>query len=189
MTLKPGVNYCVRRFYTFSEQMARARWVAHIKANRRNRPMLVNADDLADFLFSSSRQSLDIISSRLRKLDGSRCFYCGERLSDADVDHFVPFSLYSRDLVHNFVLAHPACKRGKSEPLATRPHLDRWLERLVLKEQRLAKIGLLAGVSGDKEIVQRLATWGYKVASDTGGRAWLSPTTEENVDSLYVRLL
>ncbi|AUT67048.1 HNH endonuclease [Paraburkholderia hospita] len=189
VTLKPGVSYCLRRFYTLVEQMARTRWVAHIKANRRNHPILGNADDLADFLFSSSRQSLDIISTQLRKLDGSRCFYCGERLSDADVDHFVPFSLYSRDLAHNFVLAHPACNRSKSDTLAARPHLERWLERLVLKEHQIAEIGLLAGVSGDIEIVQRVATWSYKVANDTGGRAWLSPTTYENVDSLYVSLL
>lgn len=67
--------------------------------------------------------------------------------------------------------------------------MERWLERLVHKEQQLAEIGLLAGVSGDKEIVQRVATWGYKVANDTGGRAWLSPTTYENVDSLYLSLL
>ncbi|BCZ81894.1 HNH endonuclease [Paraburkholderia terrae] len=189
VTLKPGVSYCLRRFYTLVEQMARTRWVAHIKANRRNHPILGKSDDLEDFLFSSSRQSLAIISTQLRKLDGSRCFYCGEGLLDADVDHFVPFSLYSRDLANNFVLAHPACNRSKSDTLAARAHLERWLERLVLKEQELAEIGLLAGVSGDKEIVQRVATWGYKVANETGGRAWLSPTTYENVDSLYPSLL
>lgn len=189
VTLKPGVSYCLRRFYTLVEQMARTRWVAHIEANRRNHPILGNADDLEDFLFSSSRQSLAVISTQLRKLDGSRCFYCGEGLADADVDHFVPFSLYSRDLANNFVLAHPACNRSKSDTLAARPHLERWLERLVLKEQQLAEIGLLAGVSSDKEIVQRVATWSYKAANDTGGRAWLSPATYENVDSLYLGLL
>lgn len=189
VTLKSGVSYCLRRFYPLVEQMARTRWVAHIKANRRNHLILGNADDLEDFLFSSSRQSLAIISAQLRKLDGPRCFYCEEGLNDTDVDHFVPFSLYSRDLAHNFVLAHPACNRSKSDTLAARPHLERWLERLVLKEQQLAEIGLLAGVSGDKEIVRRIATWGYKAANDTGGRAWLSPMTYENVDSLYVSLL
>ncbi|MFM0120278.1 HNH endonuclease [Paraburkholderia sp. RL18-101-BIB-B] len=189
VTLKPGVSYCLRRFYTLVEQMARTRWVAHIKANRRNHPILGNADDLEDFLFSSSRQSLAIISANLRKLDGPRCFYCGEGLVDADVDHFVPFSLYPRDLVHNFVLAHPACNRSKSDTLAAKPHLERWLERLLVKEQQLTEIGLLAGVSGDRGTVQRVITWGYTVASGTGGRAWLSPSTYENIDFLYVSLL
>lgn len=189
VTLRPGVSYCLRRFYTLVEQMARIRWVAHIKANRLNHPILGNADDLEDFLFSSSRQSLAVISAQLRKLDGPRCFYCGEGLVNADVDHFVPFSLYSRDLAHNFVLAHPTCNRSKSDTLAAKPHLERWLERLVVKEQQLAEIGLLAGVSGEKSTAHRVATWGYAVASDTGGRAWLSPSIYENVDSLYVSLL
>lgn len=189
VTLKPGVCYCLRRFYTLVEQMARTRWVAHIKANRRNHPILGDADDLEDFLFSSSRQSLAVIGANLRKLDGPRCFYCAKGLVDADVDHFIPFSLYSRDLAHNFVLAHPACNRSKSDTLAARPHLERWLERLVLKEQQLAEIGLLAGVSCDRETVLRVATWGYRVANDTGGRAWLSTTTYEDVDSLYLSLL
>jgi len=189
VTLKPGVSYCLRRFYTLVEQMARTKWVAHIKSNRRNHPILGSSDDLADFLFSSSRQSLAIIGAELRMLDGPKCFYCGEGLNEADVDHFVPFSLYSRDLAHNFVLAHAACNRSKSDTLAAKPHLERWLERLVHKQQQLAEIGLLAGVSGDKRIVQRVATWGYTVASDTGGRAWLSPATYEDVDSLYLTLL
>ncbi|MGF6816492.1 5-methylcytosine-specific restriction endonuclease McrA [Paraburkholderia atlantica] len=187
--LNPGVSYCLRRFYTLVEQMARTRWVAHIKANRRNHLILWKADDLEDFLFSSSRQSLAIISANLRKLDGPRCFYCRESLVEADVDHFVPFSLYSRDLAHNFVLAHPACNRSKSDTLAAKPHLERWLERLVLREQQLTEIGMLSGVSGDRDTVQRVATWGYTVASDTGGRAWLSPTIYENIDSVYVSML
>ncbi|MGF6261914.1 5-methylcytosine-specific restriction endonuclease McrA [Paraburkholderia youngii] len=187
--LKPGVSYCLRRFYTLVEQMARIHWVAHIKANRRNYSILGNADDLEDFLFASSRQSLAIIGANLRKLDGPRCFYCGGGLVDADVDHFVPFSLYSRDLAHNFVLAHPACNRSKSDTLAAKPHLERWLGRLVGKEQQLTEIGLLAGVSGDRSTVHRVATWGYTVASGTGGRAWLAPASYENVDSFYLSLL
>jgi 5-methylcytosine-specific restriction endonuclease McrA len=189
VTLKPGVSYCLRRFYTLVEQMARTKWVAHIKANRRNHQILGSSDDLADFLFSSSRQSLAIIGSELRKLDGPKCFYCEQGLNEADVDHFVPFSLYSRDLAHNFVLAHPVCNRSKSDTLAAKPHLERWLERLVRKETQLAEIGQLAGVSGDKKIVQRVATWGYTVAGDTGGRAWLSASKYEDVDSLYLSLL
>jgi len=189
VTLKPGVSYCLRRFYTLVEQMARTKWVAHIKGNRRNYPILGSSDDLADFLFSSSRKSLEIIGSELRKLDGPRCFYCEEVLNEANVDHLVPFSLYSRDLAHNFVLAHPACNRSKSDTLAAKPHLERWLERLVHREAQLSEIGQLAGVSGDKKIVQRVATWGYTVAGDTGGRAWLSPSKYEDVDALYIKLL
>ena len=92
ITLKPGVAYCLRRFHPLVQQLSRSHWVEHIKANRRNHVILGDAGDLEDFLFSISRQSLAIIASGLRRLDGDRCFYCGQGLSLADVDHFVPFS-------------------------------------------------------------------------------------------------
>jgi hypothetical protein len=49
----------------------------------------------------------------------------------------VPFSLYPRDLAHNFVLAHAKCNRSKSDSLAGRAHLQRWLERLVKQADTL----------------------------------------------------
>jgi 5-methylcytosine-specific restriction endonuclease McrA len=117
--LKPGVAYCMRRFHGLIQQMARARWVAHIKANQQNHIVLGMADDLEDFLFLTSRQSLARVGEGLLRLEGPACFYCdGKIQSDADVDHFVPYSLYSRDLVHNFVRAHPQCNRSKSDTLA-----------------------------------------------------------------------
>ncbi|WP_162633919.1 MULTISPECIES: hypothetical protein [Paraburkholderia] len=85
--------------------MSRTRWVEHIKANRRNHAILGDADDLADFLFCALRQSLTIVGAHLRKLNGPHCFYCGRGVTEADVDHFVQFSLYQRDQAHNFVLA------------------------------------------------------------------------------------
>ena len=85
----------------------------------------------------------------LRKLDGDRCFYCGHQVSEADVDHYVSFSLYPRDLAHNFVLAHYQCNRSKSDTLAARSHLEHWLERLELCSDDLAEIGLKAGISAD----------------------------------------
>jgi hypothetical protein len=61
--------------------MSRTRWVEHFKPNRRNHAILGDAGDLEDFLFASSRQSLAIVGAQLRKLDGSRCFYCGAGLT------------------------------------------------------------------------------------------------------------
>lgn len=59
----------------------------------------------------------------LRKIDGSKCLYCEQTLTSADVDHFILFSKYPRDLAHNFVLPHPSCKRSKPNTLAAGPHL------------------------------------------------------------------
>lgn len=188
ITLRHGVAYSLRRFYTLVQQMSRTRWVEHIKTNRRNHAILGDAGDLEDFLFCASRQSLAIVGGQLRKLDGPQCFYCGSGVTDADVDHFVPFSLYPRDQAHNFVLAHPVCNRSKSDTLAGRPHLERWIERLMTRAGELAEIGALAGMASDGITARKVAVWGYTDASVTGARAWLSPSSYEPVSCDYLRL-
>ncbi|MBC8723119.1 HNH endonuclease [Paraburkholderia sp. 31.1] len=188
IALKPGVAYCLRRFYTLVQQLSRTHWVDHIKTNRRNHTILGDAGDLEDFLFSASRQSLAIVGAELRKLDGHRCFYCGGNLTGADVDHFVPFSLYPRDQAHNFVLAHPACNRSKSDTLGAKPHLEKWLERLVTKSDEISEIGALAGMASDGVTANRVAAWGYAIAHTAGGRAWLSATSYEPVTQSYLAL-
>jgi hypothetical protein len=145
--------------------------------------------DLEEFLFSTSRQSLAVIGQGLRKLDGDRCFYCGHLLADLDVDHFIPFSLYPRDLAHNFVLAHPACNRSKSDTLAAHCHLERWLERVVTCGDSLLEIGAAAGIVGDQATVRRIAKWGYANACAANGHAWLSPAKYEPISPDYITLL
>lgn len=189
ITLRHGVAYCLRRFYTLVQQLSRTHWVDHIKGNRRNHAILGDAGDLEDFLFSLSRQSLAIVGTELRRLDGARCFYCGRGVAEVEVDHFVPFSLYPRDQAHNLVLAHPACNRSKSDTLAAKPHLERWLERLATKSDALDEIGALAGVVNDRITANRVAAWGYAAANAAGGRAWLSASSYEPVTSSYLRLL
>jgi 5-methylcytosine-specific restriction endonuclease McrA len=191
VTLQPGVAYCLRRFYPLVQQLSRNHWVAHVKGNRLNLPMLGDSADLEDFLFSTSRQSLQLIGSQLRKLDGERCFYCGHTLSlqQVDVDHFVPFSLYPRDLIGNFVLAHPACNRSKSDTLAAKPHLERWLDRITRQADSLQEIGLSTGVPAEADTLRRVAAWGYQSAVGSGGRAWVKREEYEVVDGGYLRVL
>jgi 5-methylcytosine-specific restriction endonuclease McrA len=188
VVLKPGVAYCLRRFQPLVQQLARTHWADHIKSNRRNHAVLGDAGDLEDFLFCTSRHSLAIIGANLRKLEGDRCFYCSQTLTVADVDHYVPFTLYPRDLAHNFVLAHPACNRSKSDSLAARPHLERWLDRLVKHQDALANIGLEAGVAVDASTNRSVAAWAYSGSLHGGGHAWLSPSNYEAVDGSYLTL-
>ncbi|ABD68943.1 HNH nuclease [Rhodoferax ferrireducens T118] len=183
--LKPGVMYCLRRFQPLVQQLARSHWVNHIKSNRRNISILGQADDLEDFLFAASRQSLLAMASGLRKLDGEKCFYCGTILTNADVDHFVPFSQYPRDLAHNFVLAHPACNRSKSDTLAAGPLLERWLDRLGHHADSLTEIGQAAGMIADVQVSRQIAAWGYTSALTQGGHAWLAPSKYEPIDQSY----
>lgn len=183
--LKPGVAFCLRRFYPLVQQLARTHWTDHIKKNSRNTNILGAADDLEDFLFSSSRQSLQLMAAGLRKLDGSQCFYCGYAITAADVDHYIPFSLYPRDVAHNFVLAHPSCNRSKSDTLAALPHLERWLARLHDKDDALAEIGEAAGFQSDRLVMRQVGSWAYTSAMTGGGKAWLQANAYTLIDSAY----
>lgn len=183
--LKPGIAYCLRRFYPLVQQLARSQWVGHIKGNRRNVSVIGEADDLEDFLFSSSRQSLQVIGAGLRKLDGAKCFYCRHSLTTADVDHYIPFSLYPRDLAQNFVLAHPACNRSKSDTLAALPHLERWLERLMSKSDSLAEIGGEAGFVTEPTVTLQVGAWAYSNAVASRSHAWSSANNYEPIDQRY----
>ena len=187
--LKSGVAYCLRRFQPLVQQLARSHWVDHIKGNRRNHTILGDADDLEQFLFEASRQSLVLLGAELRRLEGGRCFYCGVGMTSVDVDHFIPFSHYPRDLAHNFVLAHPTCNRSKSDMLAAKDHLRRWLERILSRSDDLADIGRQVGLVADAAVCRRVASWGYSSAVAAGGNAWVAPSSFERVDETYLRLM
>jgi 5-methylcytosine-specific restriction endonuclease McrA len=187
--LKPGVAFCFRRFQPLVHRLARSHWVDHIKGNRRNLSVLGIADDLEQFLFETPRQSLELLGAALRKLDGPKCFYCGDGITSAEVDHFIPFSQYPRDLAHNFVLAHPSCNRSKSDMLAAKLHLQRWMRRILERTDELAEIGRDVGMVADAEVSRRVASWGYASALAAGGRAWVGPNLFEHVDDSYVGLI
>jgi 5-methylcytosine-specific restriction endonuclease McrA len=187
--LKSGAAYCLRRFQPLVQQLARSHWVGHIKRNRNNWPILGQDDDLESFLFEAPRQALEIIGSELGRLFGQNCFYCGGQLAAADVDHFVPFALYPRDLIHNFVLAHPKCNRSKSDTLAACEHLEKWWERITRNDDSLREIGEVAGRVADLESSQAIARWAYGNALSSGSQAWLRPGAYEHIDQGYLECL
>jgi 5-methylcytosine-specific restriction endonuclease McrA len=186
--LHPGIAFCLRRFYPLVQQLARTHWIEHIKANRQNQVILGGASDLEDFLFAASRTSLSTVREQLLKLDGHACFYCGQRMQDMDVDHYVPFALYPRDLIQNFVLAHPSCNRSKSSALAAKQHLERWLTRLVMKRDQLDQIGDEVGFVTDANAIRQVAQWSYQNAHQASGNAWLTAARFEPVSADYLAL-
>ncbi len=185
LTLLPGVAFCLRRFQPLVQQLARSHWVDHIRGNKRNLPLLGKDDDLESFLFETPRQALTTISSGLRKIK-SKCHYCGVAVKEADVDHFIPHSLYPRDLMHNFVLSHPACNRSKSDTLAAKAHLIRWLEFITTHDSALRSIGREAGIKADAPTTLSVARWGYSNAMDSGGQAWLKSASYELIGMEYM---
>lgn len=187
--LLPGVPYCLRRFQPLVNQLARSHWIQHIKDNRRNFVLLGEHDDLEGFLFETPRQALAMIGNRLRKFASERCFYCGEKVHDADVDHFVPFALYPRDLMHNFVLSHPACNRSKADTLAAKAHLERWLQYIDRYDDDLLELGVEAGRSADRRASVAVTRWGYGNAFSGGAQAWERPARYVPIGPDYLELL
>ena len=186
ITLLPGVAFCLRRFQPLVQQLARSHWIDHIKRNKKNIALIGQDNDLESFLFETSRQSLVIVQTGLRKIS-NKCFYCGKSVNEADVDHFIPHSLYPRDLAHNFVLADPACNRSKSDTLAAKAHLHRWLEFVQSNADNLSQIGYEAGILADEESMTSVARWGYANAVAGGAQGWIKSAQYEPIDDSYLK--
>ena len=185
ITLLPGIAYCLRRFQPLVQQLSRSHWIDHIKRNKQNTGLLGQDNDLESFLFETSRHSLVIVQAGLRKIS-NYCLYCGESVRDADVDHFIPHSLYPRDLAHNFVLAHPACNRSKSDTLAAKQHLHKWLDFVQTNADNLSQIGYDAGIMSDQGSMRSVARWGYASAVQGGSQAWIKTAQYEPIDASYL---
>jgi len=130
--LKPGVAYCLKQFHDTIHLLCKSRWIDFVK--RSNRAILQEDHvELMDFMFGVQRQNLngarkalDIIHERLdlRK----KCFYCGKSIRKYAVDHFIPWSTFSYDYGHNFVLSCNRCNSYKSNYLASYDFLLGWME-------------------------------------------------------------
>jgi outer membrane murein-binding lipoprotein Lpp len=84
------------------------------------------------------------------------------------------------------LLAHPACNRSKSDALAARVHLERWVERLDRDANAIAQVGQAAGIKSDREALDRVARWAYQMAFSTNTKAWIETRRFEPVDAGYL---
>jgi 5-methylcytosine-specific restriction endonuclease McrA len=188
--LRPGVASNLRKFQGLVHQIARAGWVRHVRENPRNSVVIGGLGDLEGFMFGLTRSNLEPAREFLMKLQSRRCFYCGESLGAAgDVDHFVPWSKYPRDLAHNFVLAHAACNRAKSDMLAGLVHVEHW--RLRNAEHGDVISGELGerGFLVDPDCSLVVARWAYHQAANTGANAWAAASTMEAIGLEHVAAL
>lgn len=186
--MKPGIAFCFRRFHAFVQRMAQNAWIEFIRRCKQNQQLLGEGVDLGEFLFGSQRATLDVYRPLLQDLQGDLCFYCCQRIRESEVDHFIPWSRYSTDLGHNFVLACSRCNRYKRDILPARQHLDRWIGRNM--DERTT----LEAFFNDQQIVHDLhgsfsvAHWAYGQAVRSHGRAWIQEkeTTEVLMEWLHV---
>ena len=169
--LLPGVAFCLRRFHGLVVELARSGWVRYVRAINSN--LLGNVSELEEFLFGAERASLAAYRPILLDPQKGRCFYCRTPLgSVAEVDHFIPWTLYPTDLGHNFVLACRACNGDKRDRLAAFPHLASWTVRNEELGPALADGFRRAGLPFNLAAIRRIAAWAYARLEASGGLCW-----------------
>jgi hypothetical protein len=173
ITLKPGVAFCFRAFYSLLRDMFQGAWVRFVQ--KLNVKELGRLTDLGSFLFGRERGVLEAYRPILRDVQAGRCFYCHKDLKRSmEVDHFVPWSRYPTDLGHNFVLAHRACNNAKSDHIAAEEHLDVWIaqnrEHAAEIDERLAE----AALPHDLAASVRITEWAYEQTERASGQVWVA---------------
>lgn len=167
---------------------ARAGWLNHVRQNKLNHRALGKVDDLEQFMFGTSRAALAGVAPVLSQIQSKKCFYCGETLRGTpDVDHFIPWVKYPRDLAHNFVLAHSTCNRQKSDMLAAERHLEQWVERNAAFGDEIAD--RVQGFAADVACSNRVAHWAYAQALASGGYGWIKGKVTERLVSRCLSML
>ena len=174
ITLLPGVAWCLRRHYALVVSLVRTAWLDFVRALPANNELLGSTQDLAAFMFGADRAALEAYRPILLDLQHGDCFYC-ERTINAvgHVDHFVPWSRYSLDLGHNFVLAHDSCNMRKGDRLAAVPHLARWCERNAEHGPELEKFYAEKKLVHDERASREIARWAYSQVEATHGHVWM----------------
>jgi hypothetical protein len=112
--LKSGVAANLRRFHAIIVRLAQSEWMHFIQALPRNAQLLGPTSDLSQFLFGADRSALLRMGAPLADAQKGQCLYCRQRVKTGEIDHFVPWSRYPRDVAHNLVLAHKECNRQRA---------------------------------------------------------------------------
>lgn len=173
--LNTGIAGCFRQFHDLVVQLTRQGWVEKIAKIPNNQTVVGRAGELTDFLFGNNRSSIIQAVGVLKEIQQGECFYCHKPItSSPEVDHFIPFSKYSNDLAHNFVLAHKSCNGSKSDYLAAIPHRDNWEEQNLVKHQTTLTNELSPYFACDPERTLFVTNWAYQIADNNGSKLWLS---------------
>lgn len=189
LVLKPGIAYCLRKFSQYIIQYARSGWIEHIKKTKRNQPILGIDNDLESFLFGSARKQLTTVRDFLLDHQSGKCFYCNNAASsDSDVDHFIPWKKYPRNLAQNLVLACPNCNRSKSDLLAAKKHLDKWLDKVLSNDERSQEINKIGFIS-DRECTYKVSSWAYTNGVESRSLAWEGPKNKIIMDKNYIEAI
>jgi hypothetical protein len=188
ITLLPGVLYCLRQHYDLVRNLVQGAWLRHV---RRLNAAFLGERDLDAFLFESERTAWPSgLRTILRDAQQDTCLYCGNAVRDAgDIDHFIPWARYPLELGHNFVLAHAACNRSKSDLLASPRHLDRWHSRNIKNSDAMIQAFDSYSILHDYDTTMRVVGWAYGQASSNGGQLWDGRNSFVPADDNWRRIL
>jgi 5-methylcytosine-specific restriction endonuclease McrA len=186
LTLKPGVAYCLRAFYELLRDLLQGAWVRFVQ--KLNASRLGHVSDLGTFLFGQERGNLDVYRPILMEVQRGTCLYCQKGLSkQSEVDHFIPWSRYSAELGHNFVLAHARCNNAKSDHLAAERHLAAWVERNRRHEEELRARLEEAMLPCDMAAANQVAKWVYQQTEKANGQVWVAEKVLEHLSPVWPR--
>jgi len=187
--LKPGVSANFRRFHGMIIRMAQSEWQRFIQEIPNNASLLGATSDLGQFLFGAERAALTRMLKPLADIQHGLCLYCMKRVDSGEVDHFVPWSRYPRDLAHNLVFAHKQCNRQKSDLLAAEAHLGSWVQRNADHASTIGDAGRRAGILVDLDAVVNVAAWAYGHGARLKGSAWVAGDTVEHLTDRWQSIL
>ena len=124
--LRPGIGVELVRLAPLLRPLVERLWAARIVVYNR-----LPEGQLDEFLFGRARLDAARVRLGLLELQDGRCFYTGRqlRLTEADVDHFVPWSRSPVNAIENLVVADRRANTNKSDHLAAAEHVNRWRER------------------------------------------------------------
>lgn len=171
--LKAGIAYCFRKFYGQVIDMLHSTWIRWIQKANKNQDILGQNVNLEAFLFESKRSNLRGFVPILIQEQSNKCFYCEKKIrGEADVDHFIPWSKYSVDLGHNFVLTHKACNADKSDFLAADEFYDKWNARNEASGDHLSSLFDQQKLQHDLETSNAVAVWAYTQCRLNSNQVW-----------------
>ncbi|WP_168390289.1 HNH endonuclease domain-containing protein [Acinetobacter indicus] len=173
--LLPHVGYCLQQFHEIIEELCIKRWIDFLRTNKNN--LLVFDEDvhnLETFLFSPDRAILKEIGKVLLVLQNEQCFYCGKNINveTMRVDHFIPWSMYSSDTIHNFVVTDQACNSKKSNYLATSSYYEKWERRNQNLGDEIHERLKTTGITSNVQKSANVARWAYRYALENEYTFW-----------------
>jgi hypothetical protein len=188
ITLKPGIAYCLRAFYSFITSLIQGAWLTYVR--RYNADIVGEKVDLQEFMFGARRVSLAPLYEILYELQDGRCFYTDRRLGDdVEVDHFIPWSRYRMDLGHNFVLAHGPVNRKKSDHIAAEEHLEKWTRFCLANHDVLVDKLKSIGIPHDLASSFQIARWCYNSAQKAQAQVWFKGTSLRKLSDAWQGIL